>query len=119
MSPLKALAYDVERNLRAPLAGIRRTAQRSGIDLPELRVASRTGDTPADLREHLVNFGAAIGLSATKARKIMDDLIDLTADYKEAATAVMATIQDGKKGMPDGPGFAAMLESIHGALRKP
>ena len=34
ISPLKALTYDVERNLRAPLAGIRRTAERLGIELP-------------------------------------------------------------------------------------
>src|SRR6188474_3900594 len=46
ISPLKALAYDVERNLRAPLAGIRRTADRLGLPVPEISVASRTGDTP-------------------------------------------------------------------------
>jgi len=34
VSPLKALAYDVERNLRAPLAGIRRTADRLGVVVP-------------------------------------------------------------------------------------
>ena len=38
VSPLKALNYDVERNLRGPLAGI-------GLDL---KVAVRTGDTPAE-----------------------------------------------------------------------
>ncbi len=53
ISPLKALAYDVERNLRAPLAGIRRTAERLGQDVPEVTVASRTGDTPADARRQL------------------------------------------------------------------
>ncbi|MGH2446886.1 MAG: Lhr family helicase [Candidatus Limnocylindria bacterium] len=53
VSPLKALAYDVERNLRAPLAGIRRTAERLGQPVPEVTVASRTGDTPADERRRL------------------------------------------------------------------
>ncbi|MBI3742184.1 MAG: DEAD/DEAH box helicase, partial [Chloroflexi bacterium] len=47
ISPLKALNNDIERNLRAPLAGIRDQAARAGISLPELRVAVRTGDTPA------------------------------------------------------------------------
>ncbi len=47
VSPLKALVYDIERNLRAPLAGIRRAAQRLGSDARELRVDVRTGDTPA------------------------------------------------------------------------
>ncbi|MBA2444176.1 MAG: DEAD/DEAH box helicase, partial [Nocardioidaceae bacterium] len=46
ISPLKALAYDVERNLRAPLAGVRRTAERLGLPVPDISVGSRTGDTP-------------------------------------------------------------------------
>jgi ATP-dependent Lhr-like helicase len=46
VSPLKALAVDVERNLQAPLAGIERTADRLGIAHRTLEVAMRTGDTP-------------------------------------------------------------------------
>ena len=47
VSPLKALAVDVERNLRAPLAGIRQAAVRLGLPEPEVRVGIRSGDTPA------------------------------------------------------------------------
>ncbi|HHX42486.1 MAG TPA: DEAD/DEAH box helicase [Chloroflexi bacterium] len=54
VSPLKALNNDIERNLRAPLAGIRRTARRLGIELPPLRVAVRTGDTPQSARQRMV-----------------------------------------------------------------
>jgi len=54
VSPLKALTYDVARNLRAPLTGIAQEAARMGIDLPELRVATRTGDTPAEERRSMV-----------------------------------------------------------------
>jgi len=51
VSPLKALAVDVERNLRAPLVGIRHTADRLGLEVPEIRVGVRSGDTsPADRR---------------------------------------------------------------------
>jgi len=50
VSPLKALTYDVARNLRAPLTGIAQEAARMGIQLPEVRVATRTGDTPAEDR---------------------------------------------------------------------
>ncbi|MCA8923167.1 MAG: DEAD/DEAH box helicase, partial [Planctomycetes bacterium] len=46
VSPLKALVHDVERNLRAPLMGIRRTSERLGLPARELRVDVRTGDTP-------------------------------------------------------------------------
>lgn len=50
VSPLKALNNDIERNLRVPLEGIRGVAARLGDELPELRVAVRTGDTPSHLR---------------------------------------------------------------------
>ncbi|GAA2563083.1 ATP-dependent helicase [Pseudonocardia hydrocarbonoxydans] len=50
VSPLKALAVDVQRNLRSPLAGIRQAAQRLGHAVPDVTVGMRTGDTPADER---------------------------------------------------------------------
>ncbi len=46
VSPLKALANDVQRNLIAPLDEIRAAAEQGGTPLPEIRVAVRTGDTP-------------------------------------------------------------------------
>lgn len=51
VSPLKALVYDIERNLRNPLVGIARTAERLGQRLPELTVDVRTGDTPQRERQ--------------------------------------------------------------------
>src|SRR5690349_16500575 len=50
VSPLKALAVDVERNLRAPLTGMRHAAHRLGLPAPDITVGMRTGDTPADER---------------------------------------------------------------------
>ena len=50
VSPLKALAADVQRNLRSPLAGIRQAAARAGIETPEIEVGMRTGDTPQNER---------------------------------------------------------------------
>jgi len=47
ISPLKALAVDVERNLRAPLAGIANVARAKGVDVTMPEIAIRTGDTPA------------------------------------------------------------------------
>jgi ATP-dependent Lhr-like helicase len=53
ISPLRALAVDVEKNLRAPLAGIRHATERAGGTLPhEPTVGIRTGDTPAAERRH-------------------------------------------------------------------
>ncbi|GIW12848.1 MAG: DEAD/DEAH box helicase [Tepidiforma sp.] len=53
VSPLKALSYDVERNLRAPLAGLRLAALREGLPEPDITVGVRTGDTPAAARDDL------------------------------------------------------------------
>jgi ATP-dependent Lhr-like helicase len=47
VSPLRALAVDVHENLQLPLEGIREAAAGIGTTLPGLRVAVRTGDTPA------------------------------------------------------------------------
>jgi ATP-dependent Lhr-like helicase len=47
VSPLRALAADVHENLQLPLAGIAEEAARLGLAAPDLRVAVRTGDTPA------------------------------------------------------------------------
>jgi ATP-dependent Lhr-like helicase len=51
VSPLKALVYDIERNLRAPLVGIRRAAERLGHPMRDLRIDVRTGDTPQRERQ--------------------------------------------------------------------
>ncbi|MBW3553477.1 MAG: DEAD/DEAH box helicase, partial [Gemmatimonadetes bacterium] len=58
VSPLKALVYDIERNLRTPLIGIERTAARLGEPFRAPRVDIRTGDTPpADRRRQARNPG--------------------------------------------------------------
>ncbi|RLG70915.1 MAG: ATP-dependent helicase, partial [Methanobacteriota archaeon] len=46
VSPLKALDNDVHKNLLTPLKEIREIAASMGVDLPELRIALRTGDVP-------------------------------------------------------------------------
>jgi len=54
ISPLKALNYDIERNLQAPLTGIMEVADQLGLVLPEIRVAVRTGDTTQHERQHMI-----------------------------------------------------------------
>ena len=51
VSPLKALVYDVERNLRAPLVGLRRMSERLGVPVRDIGVDVRTGDTPSRERQ--------------------------------------------------------------------
>ena len=54
VSPLKALGNDIAKNLQAPLAEIYDLAGREGILLPTIRVAVRSGDTPAHERQAMV-----------------------------------------------------------------
>ncbi len=89
VSPLKALTYDVERNLRAPLAGIRRTAERLGQELPEVRVASRTGDTPAEARRQLVKDPPEILVTTPESLYLL-----LTSHAREALRGVEYVIVD-------------------------
>jgi ATP-dependent helicase Lhr and Lhr-like helicase len=51
VSPLKALSNDIQRNLEAPLAGIRAELRRRGLPDIEIRTSVRTGDTPSSQRQ--------------------------------------------------------------------
>jgi ATP-dependent Lhr-like helicase len=53
VSPLKALAHDVDRNLRSPLVGLRRQMETHGLAPADIAVSIRTGDTPADARRSM------------------------------------------------------------------
>ena len=89
VSPLKALAYDVERNLRAPLAGIRRTAERLGVEVPEVTVAARTGDTPADARRALTKSPPDILVTTPESLYLL-----LTSQAREILRGVEHVIVD-------------------------
>ncbi|HEY6366607.1 MAG TPA: DEAD/DEAH box helicase, partial [Candidatus Binatia bacterium] len=54
VSPLKALGNDIAKNLKQPLAEIFQLAWSEGLLVPELRVAVRSGDTPASERQAMV-----------------------------------------------------------------
>ncbi|MCQ2078513.1 MAG: ATP-dependent helicase [archaeon] len=54
ISPLKALANDVKRNLSDPLQQMKELAEREGMPVPDIRVAVRSGDTPQNERQKMV-----------------------------------------------------------------
>ncbi|MEY3733264.1 MAG: hypothetical protein RL347_623 [Actinomycetota bacterium] len=89
ISPLKALAVDVERNLRAPLAGIQRESERRGLTPPDIRVGVRTGDTPADERRRMTTSPPDILITTpeslfllltSQARSILGDVRTVIID---------------------------------------
>ncbi len=89
VSPLKALTYDVERNLRAPLAGIAHEAARLGDQPPSISVASRTGDTPADERRDLVRHPPDILVTTPESLYLL-----LTSQAREILRGVEHVIVD-------------------------
>ena len=89
VSPLKALTYDVERNLRAPLAGIALEAARLGAEPPSIAVASRTGDTPADERRDLVRHPPDILVTTPESLYLL-----LTSQAREILRGVEHVIVD-------------------------
>ncbi len=71
ISPLKALNNDIERNLRAPLEGIRAAAARANQTLPPLRVSVRTGDTPASVRMQMLKHPPDILITTPESLYLM------------------------------------------------
>ena len=89
VSPLKALAYDVERNLRSPLTGIQVAAGRLGLEPPKLTTAMRTGDTPSADRQSMVRHPPDILITTPESLYLM-----LTSQAREVLRWVETVIVD-------------------------
>ena len=90
ISPLRALAVDVEKNLRAPLAGIRHATERAGGSLPhEPSVGIRTGDTPAAERRHMLKRPPDILITTPESLYLL-----LTSQARETLRGVRWVIVD-------------------------
>jgi ATP-dependent Lhr-like helicase len=87
VSPLKALGNDIHKNLQEPLAGIRRLAEAGGITLPEIRVAVRSGDTPARDRASMIRRPPHILITTPESLYIL-----LTAERSRAFLKTTKTI---------------------------
>jgi ATP-dependent helicase Lhr and Lhr-like helicase len=89
VSPLKALAVDIERNLRAPLTGIGHAAHRLGVQEPDIRVAVRTGDTAAEERRKLASKPPDILITTPESLFLL-----LTSQARETLRGVETVIVD-------------------------
>ena len=89
ISPLKALATDIERNLRAPLAGIRAVAEKEGFDYRLPTVAIRTGDTTAQERRAIQKTPPDILITTPESLYLM-----LTSQAREVIAGVETVIID-------------------------
>ncbi|MFG3688726.1 DEAD/DEAH box helicase [Micromonospora sp. NPDC047740] len=117
VSPLKALAVDVERNLRAPLAGIRQAATRLGLTPPEITVGMRTGDTPADERRSFARTPPDILITTPESLFLL-----LTSAARDSLRGVRTVIVDevhAVAGTKRGAHLALSLERLDALLEAP
>lgn len=117
VSPLKALAVDVERNLRAPLAGIARTATRMGLPEPAITIGVRSGDTPAQRRRTLISSPPDILITTPESLYLM-----LTSAARETLDTVRTVIVDevhAVAGTKRGAHLALSLERLDERLSQP
>ncbi|MCW8409954.1 DEAD/DEAH box helicase [Legionella sp. PATHC035] len=87
VSPLKALSNDVQKNLLVPLQEITELAKERGIDLPEIRVAVRTGDTPTSERQKMLKQPPHILITTPESFYIL-----LTAEKSRVNLAGIHTV---------------------------
>jgi ATP-dependent Lhr-like helicase len=117
VSPLKALAVDVERNLRAPLAGIRQAAARLGCAEPDIQVGMRSGDTPADERRAFLRRPPDILITTPESLFLL-----LTSAARESLRSVETVIVDEVHAVCStkrGAHLAVSLERLDELLAQP
>ncbi len=117
VSPLKALAVDVDRNLRSPLVGLRHTAQRLGVPVPDITVGSRTGDTSAAARRSFARTPPDILVTTPESLFLL-----LTSAARESLRGVRTVIVDevhAVAGTKRGAHLAVSLERLDELLTTP
>ncbi len=117
VSPLKALAVDVERNLRTPLTGIGRVAERRGVPAPDISVGVRSGDTPPAQRRTLITNPPDILITTPESLFLM-----LTSAARETLAEVQTIIVDevhAVAGTKRGAHLALSLERLDQLLATP
>ncbi|HET8986865.1 MAG TPA: DEAD/DEAH box helicase, partial [Humibacillus sp.] len=117
VSPMKALAVDVERNLRAPLVGIGHAATRLDLPQPDIGVSVRSGDTPANERRAFARTPTDILITTPESLFLM-----LTSSVREALKGVQTVIIDevhAVAGTKRGAHLALTLERLDAILPQP
>ena len=117
VSPLKALAVDVQRNLRAPLTGISQAARRLGNPDPGITVGMRTGDTPAEERRSFQRTPPDILVTTPESLFLL-----LTSAARESLRGVETVIVDevhAVAGTKRGAHLAVSLERLDALLPRP
>ena len=116
VSPLKALAVDIENNLRHPLAGIQQTAHSLGLSAPKVNVAVRTGDTTPSERRRLITHPPDILITTPESLFLM--LSSSAADSLDAVETVIVDEIHSLAGTKRGAHLAVSLERLDHLSRR-
>jgi ATP-dependent helicase Lhr and Lhr-like helicase len=92
VSPLKALSNDVQRNLDQPLAELADRAMHEGFKLPEIRVATRTGDTPVGERAKMAKKPPHILVTTPESLFILLTTVSGRAALSQLRTVIVDEI---------------------------
>ena len=117
ISPLRALAFDVEKNLRSPLMGIRLAAERLGVPFNEPTVAMRTGDTSARDRQVLARRPVDLLITTPESLYLM-----LTSEVRSTLVNVETVIIDEIHAMATtkrGAHLMLSLERLEAITKRP
>ena len=117
VSPLKALAADVDRNLRSPLVGIQREAGLLGLPATDVQIGIRTGDTPPAERARQGRRPPDILITTPESLFLM-----LTSGMRNALTGIDTVILDevhAIAGTKRGAHLALTLERLDLLLDRP
>ncbi len=117
VSPLKALAADVERNLRSPLVGIAQAARRLQLPEPQIAVSMRSGDTSPEDRRAFARHGADILITTPESLFLL-----LTSAARQALAGVETVIIDEVHAVAAtkrGAHLAISLERLDALLDQP
>ncbi len=89
VSPLKALANDIHRNLEEPLEEIKKLAKEKGIEIPKITVGVRSGDTPQSQRQKMLRKPPHIFITTPESLALVLSSIKFKEKFRSVKFAII------------------------------
>src|SRR5947209_7134975 len=118
ISPLKALNNDIQRNLDGPLRQLKERFETEGKQFPEIRVAVRTGDTPASARARMLRKSPHILITTPESLNIMLTTLKGRGMFSGVRAVIVDEIH-AIAGTKRGAHLALTMERLEALVEKP
>ncbi len=118
ISPLKALGNDIHKNLVEPLAGIRDQADG---ELPEIRIAVRTGDTPQSDRARMIRRPPHILITTPESLYLLLGSKRMAPNLRTISTVIVDEVHavcDNKRGVHLAVSLERLADRVDGSLQR-